>query len=182
MKMLNLEENKGKILIEVRKIYSGTQSGISLFTGEGNDREGVFISFVVLTGEGFFYAGQNEGIAIPGREYNFWFPGLTQAQALFVLQKEVCTVNYKVVQKSTTYVVDYPRNHRIFLGYKSREAEIKFFDTATYNSAEEAEADIVLFEKYNDWITGAGLLKPAEVYTYSEPEQIEYYSIIRILR
>ena len=152
---------------------------MSLFTGEGNDREGTFISFTVVSGEGFFYAGQNEGIAIAGREYLFWFPGLTLAQAMFVLQTEVSTVNYKAVEKSTTYVVDYS-DHRIrFSGYKSREAEIKFFDTATYSSVEEAESDIALFEKYNDWIR-AGLLKPAEQHSYSEPEPNDSGSILNL--
>ena len=161
------------VIVKVNKIYSGTKSGVSLFTGEGNDREGTFITFTIVEGEGFFYAGQNEGIAIPSREYNFWFPGLTTGQALFVLQREVSTINYKTVERSTEYIVDYPKNHRIFSGYKSREQEIKFFDTATYDSVEDAQEDIALFEKYNDWMRGAGLLKPAEVYTYSEPEPIE---------
>lgn len=162
-----------EVIVEVKSIYSGVKSGVSLFTGEGNDREGTFISFTVVSGEGFFYAGHNEGLAIAGREYLFWFPELTNGQALYVLQKEVSTVNYKPVEKSTEYIVEYPKNHRIFSGYKSREEEIKFFDTATYDSVEDAQEDIALFEKYNDWMRGSGdLLKLKEIHKYSEPEAI----------
>lgn len=159
------------IKVKINNIYAGTKSGMSLFTGEGDAREGIFISFTILSGEGFFYAGQNEGIAIVNREYNFWFPGLTPGQALFVLQTEVSTVNYKVVEKATAYIVDCKEALSVFKGYHGKIAEIRKIEGEVYASVEECKEDIAFFEKVNSWCL-AGLLNPVEQHTYSEPESI----------
>jgi hypothetical protein len=91
------------IKVKVKEIKAGTKTGISIFHGEGDAVKGFFIAFEVIEGSGMFYAGQNEGVAIPGRTYSFWFAVETAGQALAALQSSAETVNYEPVSVHQVY-------------------------------------------------------------------------------
>lgn len=92
-----------KVKVEVKEIKAGKQTCISLFHGEGDAVTGFFITFTIVDGEGMFYAGQNEGVAIHGRYFSFWFQVETEGQALYALQRGVQTANYLPVIKSVEW-------------------------------------------------------------------------------
>lgn len=168
-----------KTVVRVKHIEAGTKTGMSIFHGEGDAVKGFYITFEVTEGSGMFYAGQNEGVAINGRSFSFWFAVETAGQALYALQQSVVTENYAAVEAVTTYRVDTKVAQRCFAGYTGRLAALADLAAEEFSSADEAQDAVDEYRRYNSGTT-ADMFSVVQSTGYSEPVKTVEEAILNL--